>query len=73
MSGTPPLVTPTAPQVGRHMNRLESVAKVTGTADYTHNVELPRMLHAKIVRSPHAHARILGIDTQNAAAMRGVV
>jgi CO/xanthine dehydrogenase Mo-binding subunit len=60
------------PQVGRRMDRLESVAKVTGTADYTHNVELPRMLHAKVVRSPHAHARILGIDTQAARAMPGV-
>lgn len=61
------------PQVGRRMDRLESVAKVTGTADYTHNLELPRMLHAKLVRSPHAHARILGIDTREAAAMPGVV
>jgi CO/xanthine dehydrogenase Mo-binding subunit len=61
------------PQVGRRLDRLESVAKVTGTADYTHNLELPRMLHAKVVRSPHAHARILGIDTRDAAAMPGVV
>ncbi|MGC4396446.1 xanthine dehydrogenase family protein molybdopterin-binding subunit [Hydrogenophaga crocea] len=60
------------PQVGRRMDRLESVAKVTGTADYTHNVELPRMLHAKVVRSPHAHARILGIDTRAAQDMPGV-
>ncbi len=59
-------------QVGRRMDRLESVAKVTGTADYTHNLELPRMLHAKVVRSPHAHARIVSIDTRAAAAMPGV-
>lgn len=59
-------------RVGHSINRLESRAKVTGTADYTHNVTLPRMLHAKIVRSAHAHARILSIDTQRAAAMPGV-
>ncbi|QFZ85189.1 molybdopterin-dependent oxidoreductase [Variovorax paradoxus] len=60
------------PQVGRRLDRLESRAKVTGTADYTHNVELPRMLHAKIVRSTQAHARILSIDTSTAAGTPGV-
>jgi len=59
-------------QVGRRVDRLESRAKVTGTADYTHNVVLPRMLHARIVRSTHAHARILSIATQAAEAMPGV-
>lgn len=59
-------------QVGHAVNRLESRAKVTGAADYTHNLSLPRMLHAKAVRSAHAHARILSIDTQRAAAMPGV-
>jgi CO/xanthine dehydrogenase Mo-binding subunit len=60
------------PQVGRGVDRIESRDKVTGAARYTHNVVLPRMLHAKIVRSVHAHARILSIDTQAAAAMTGV-
>lgn len=59
-------------QVGRRVDRLESRSKVTGAADYTHNVELPRMLHAKVVRSAHAHARILSIDTAAAAALPGV-
>ncbi len=71
MTSNPPLKG--EPQVGRRVDRLESIAKVTGAADYTHNLELPRMLHAKLVRSPHAHARILGIDTREAAAMPGVV
>ncbi|MBL0918574.1 MAG: xanthine dehydrogenase family protein molybdopterin-binding subunit [Hydrogenophaga sp.] len=70
MTSNPPLKG--EPQVGRRVDRLESIAKVTGAADYTHNLELPRMLHAKLVRSPHAHARILGIDTREAAAMPGV-
>lgn len=59
-------------QVGRRVDRLESRAKVTGSADYTHNVSLPRMLHAKVVRSTHAHARIRSIDTTSAAAYPGV-
>ncbi|NUZ04623.1 xanthine dehydrogenase family protein molybdopterin-binding subunit [Schlegelella sp. ID0723] len=60
------------PQVGRRMERLESRAKVTGRADYTHNVVLPRMLHAKIARSTVAHARIRSIDVSEAAALPGV-
>lgn len=60
-------------QVGRRMDRMESRAKVTGTAEYTHNLVVPRMLHAKIVRSAHAHARIVSIDTAAAAAMSGVI
>ena len=68
----PKAVPAPARQVGRSVDRLESRAKVTGTADYTHNLTLPRMLHAKVVRSAHAHARILSIDTAAAAALPGV-
>lgn len=64
--------TPSGRQVGRRVDRFESRSKVTGTADYTHNLVLPRMLHAKVVRSAHAHARIVSIDTSAAAAMPGV-
>ncbi|MCL6592392.1 MAG: xanthine dehydrogenase family protein molybdopterin-binding subunit [Alicyclobacillus sp.] len=59
-------------QVGRSVKRLESAAKVTGRAEYIHNLELPGMLHAKVVRSTVAHARIRGIDTSAAKAMPGV-
>jgi CO/xanthine dehydrogenase Mo-binding subunit len=59
-------------QVGRSIPRLESLAKVTGRAGYTHNVRLPGMLHAKIVRSTVAHGRILGIDTSFARELPGV-
>jgi len=64
--------TKTERQVGRSVDRLESRSKVTGSAEYTHNLVLPRMLHAKIVRSAHAHARIVSIDTSAAASMPGV-
>lgn len=59
-------------QVGRRINRLESRDKVTGIADYTHNLTLPRMLYAKIVRSREAHAIIRAIHTESAAAIEGV-
>jgi CO/xanthine dehydrogenase Mo-binding subunit len=59
-------------QMGRSIARLEAAAKVTGRADYVHNMRVPGMLHAKIFRSTVAHGRILSIDTSAAAAMEGV-
>jgi CO/xanthine dehydrogenase Mo-binding subunit len=52
---------------------LDGPAKVTGTARYTFDLAFPGMLHAKILRSPHAHARIRRIDTARAEALPGVV
>jgi CO/xanthine dehydrogenase Mo-binding subunit/aerobic-type carbon monoxide dehydrogenase small subunit (CoxS/CutS family) len=46
---------------------------VTGTARYTMDVVVEGLLHLKVLRSPHAHARILGIDKTRAAALPGVV
>ncbi|GGL16972.1 molybdopterin-dependent oxidoreductase [Mangrovihabitans endophyticus] len=45
---------------------------VTGTARYTFDVDVPGLLHLKVLRSPHAHARIRGIDTAAALAVPGV-
>ncbi|MDQ0189056.1 xanthine dehydrogenase family protein molybdopterin-binding subunit [Alicyclobacillus cycloheptanicus] len=59
-------------QVGRAVKRLESQAKVTGRAEYIHNLEVPGMLHAKVVRSTVAHARIVRVDVSAAKAMPGV-
>ncbi len=58
--------------VGSHVAAQDGLAKVTGTALYTFDRSLPGMLHAKALRSPHAHARIVNIDTTRAAAMAGV-
>ena len=46
------------PQVGRSVPRLESWLKVTGKAEYVHNLRLPGMLYGKIFRSSVAHGRI---------------
>jgi CO/xanthine dehydrogenase Mo-binding subunit len=61
-----------AGQVGRSLPRLEARAKVTGRADYVHNMRLPGMLMAKVVRSTVAHGRIVGIDTSAARELEGV-
>ncbi len=54
------------------MRKVNSVGKVTGAAIYTDDIALPGMLHGKILRSPHPHARILAIDTAAAEALEGV-
>jgi carbon-monoxide dehydrogenase large subunit len=46
---------------------------VEGRATYTDDVTLPRLVHAAFLRSPHAHARIVSIDTSAALAVPGVV
>jgi len=59
-------------QVGRSLPRIEAREKVTGRAEYTHLMQLPGMLFAKIVRSTVAHGRIKSIDTGPARAIPGV-
>jgi CO/xanthine dehydrogenase Mo-binding subunit len=60
------------PQVGRSVPRLESQQKVTGRAEYVHNLRLPGMLYGKIFRSTVAHGRIRAIDASAAKAVGGV-
>src|SRR4051812_26151481 len=59
-------------QVGRSIPRLEASAKVTGRAEYVHNLRLPGMLHGKIFRSTIPHGRIKRVDVTAASAVRGV-
>ncbi len=63
---------PTGGQVGRSLPRLEARDKVTGRAEYVHNLRLPGMLYGKIFRSTVAHGRIRSIDTREARALPGV-
>jgi CO/xanthine dehydrogenase Mo-binding subunit len=51
---------------------LDGPDKVSGAARFTFDVTLPGMLHAKVLRSPHPHARITAIDTRRAEALPGV-
>jgi carbon-monoxide dehydrogenase large subunit len=59
--------------VGRTLSRIGARRAVAGRATYTDDISLPRMLHAAFVRSPHAHARIVRIDTDAAVRAPGVV
>lgn len=59
-------------QIGQSIPRLESAAKVAGTVEYIHNLELPGMLHGKVVRSVLPHARVVGVDRAGALEVPGV-
>jgi 4-hydroxybenzoyl-CoA reductase subunit alpha len=54
------------------MPRIDAPSKATGEAKFTADLMLPRMLHAKVLRSPYPHARILHIDTSKADKLPGV-
>ena len=58
--------------IGAPIRRREDIRFVTGRGQYLDDIRLPGMLHAAILRSPHAHARVLGIDTSGALALDGV-
>jgi CO/xanthine dehydrogenase Mo-binding subunit len=58
--------------VGTTPPRPDGIEKVTGRAQYGNDITAPGMLWAKILRSPHANARIVSIDTAAAAALPGV-
>jgi carbon-monoxide dehydrogenase large subunit len=59
--------------VGRTLSRDGAKRAVAGRGTYTDDITLPRMLHAAFFRSPHAHAKILRLDTEAAARAPGVV
>jgi CO/xanthine dehydrogenase Mo-binding subunit len=59
-------------QIGRSIPRLEARSKVTGRAEYVHNMRVPGMLYGKIFRSTVAHGRILSIDVSAARETEGV-
>ncbi len=58
--------------IGTRPNRPDGLDKVTGRAKYGADFNAPNMLHAAVLRSPHAHARITKIDTSKAEALSGV-
>jgi CO/xanthine dehydrogenase Mo-binding subunit len=58
--------------VGRRLARVDAGERVEGSARYAADIKLPGMLHAKMLRSPHPHARIKSIDTSAARHLAGV-
>ena len=58
--------------VGYPETRIDGDERVTGSAKFTHDMQLPGMLYGKFLRSPYAHARIKSIDSSQAEALPGV-
>ncbi len=58
--------------IGVSVPRVDGVKKVTGAAKYVGDMKWPRMLYAKCVKSPYAHAKIVSIDVSAAKALKGV-
>lgn len=61
------------PPIGAEVPRDRAKRLLAGRGRFVDDISLPRMLHMAFVRSPHAHARIIAIDTSAAATMPGVV
>ena len=58
--------------VGHPTSRIDALKRVTGGATYTGDIQLPGMLYARVLRSPHPHANIRKIDLSKALALPGV-
>jgi CO/xanthine dehydrogenase Mo-binding subunit len=59
--------------IGKSVKRLEDRRLLLGKGNYIDDISVPNMMHAATVRSPHAHARIISIDTSKARALPGVI
>jgi CO/xanthine dehydrogenase Mo-binding subunit len=59
--------------IGKSLKRVEDPRLLTGQGRYIDDIDRPNMLHAAVLRSPHAHAHIVSIDVSAAAALPGVV
>ena len=62
-----------ATMIGERVKRFEDPRLLKGEANFVDDIQLPGILHAAILRSPHANARIRGIDLSAARAAAGVV
>ena len=59
--------------IGKSMKRVEDPRLLVGKGVYADDVNVPEMAHAAVLRSPHAHARIVSIDVSKAQALPGVL
>ena len=58
--------------IGQPTPKKDGIQKASGRAEYADDISMPGMLHGKLLRSPHPHARIVRIDTSRAVALSGV-
>jgi len=58
--------------IGKRISRIDGPHKVSGRAKYSYDIKREGMLYAKMVRCPHAHAKVAGIDTSTAEKIPGV-
>ena len=58
--------------IGQRIPKIDAPSKVTGAAHYLQDIEIPGMLHGKILRTERIHAKIVNIDTTDAEALPGV-
>ena len=59
--------------VGTNAHRVDAIEKVSGKAIYTSDIQLPGMAHARILRSPVAHAKLVKVDASKAKEFPGVI
>jgi aldehyde oxidoreductase len=59
--------------IGGEHRRVDAIDKVTGNAKFVEDISIPNLLHAKILRSPHHHARLINLDFRKAAELPGIV
>lgn len=59
--------------IGKPVTRIDAYDKVSGSATYTFDIDLPRMCYAKVLRSPHPHAKIKNLNTSEAEKLDGVL
>lgn len=58
--------------VGTSVKRVDGIKKATGSLKYVDDINIPKLLHAAVLRSPYAHAKIVSIDTSEAEKLQGV-
>ena len=59
--------------IGQPVRRKEDLRLITGKGRFSDDVNLPNQVYAAMLRSPHAHARVRGIDSRKAFAIPGVI
>ena len=58
--------------IGKPLRKIDAMAKCAGETVFADDLNLPRMTYAKLLRSPHPHARVLGINAARALKLDGV-